>query len=340
MEIKLSICIPTYNRANYIVETIDSIASQLNNEIEIVVSDNASNDGTEKIIRSYQSKISNIKYFCWSKNVGADLNYLKVIELARGKYCWFIGSDDTLKPYAIKRMLQEINLGHDIYLCSRTLCDVSLNPIKDQSFVSTKSDLTFQFYCENDIIMYLKKSLGLGALFSYISSITFLRERWNNVHCDNSFINSAYSHVYMLISVIKKGCVLKYINDPLVNCRTNNDSFLENGHLKRVMIDINGYLMIADHFFCQHNQLRDHFLKVLRRERNWKSAINIRRRAPKRDWKDLSVKLERIGFNHIVILLISMGSPFFWNLIYYLLSNLKLIPKIEHVALRTLLRNK
>jgi abequosyltransferase len=41
--------------------------------------------------------------------MGADLNYLKVVEIARGKYCWFLGSNDILELNVIKIILKEID---------------------------------------------------------------------------------------------------------------------------------------------------------------------------------------------------------------------------------------
>jgi len=62
MSIKLSICIPTYNRAAFLGEALDSVIRQATDEVEIVVSDNASTDNTEALVREYQARFPRIRY--------------------------------------------------------------------------------------------------------------------------------------------------------------------------------------------------------------------------------------------------------------------------------------
>ena len=101
---KLSICIPTYNRENYLSQLLESIVIQAPNDgsIEICVSDNASTDNTEAMIRHYRNQFNYIVYHCNDTNLGADKNYLKCVALASGEYCWLMGSDDQLITGAIK----------------------------------------------------------------------------------------------------------------------------------------------------------------------------------------------------------------------------------------------
>ena len=144
-KVKLSICIPTYNRANFIEETIQSILSQATSEIEIVVSDNCSEDNTENIIRRIQKESNQITYFRWNENQGADLNYLKVVELAKGQYCWLLGSDDLLLPGSIDKILKEINFGYDIYLCNRIDCTYELRKVKKSDWLISTPTHIFDF---------------------------------------------------------------------------------------------------------------------------------------------------------------------------------------------------
>lgn len=92
----LSICIPTYNRKDCLIQCLESIVNKQDlSEIEIVISDNASSDGTNEIMKEYLIKYPNIIYFRNDENIGFDKNVLKVISLASGKYCLFIGDDDA-----------------------------------------------------------------------------------------------------------------------------------------------------------------------------------------------------------------------------------------------------
>ncbi len=67
---QLSICIPTYNRKECLSQCLESIIKQsVFNDIEIIISDNASTDGTFDIIKEYCDKFSNISYFRNSENI-------------------------------------------------------------------------------------------------------------------------------------------------------------------------------------------------------------------------------------------------------------------------------
>ena len=83
----LSICIPTYNRAKYLENTLDSIVqnSVFNNRIEIVISDNASTDNTRELCENYSSKYSNIYYYRNDKNLH-DENFPIVLSKGHGVY--------------------------------------------------------------------------------------------------------------------------------------------------------------------------------------------------------------------------------------------------------------
>lgn len=84
----LSICIPTYNRAEYLRKTLDSIVNQEGfvEHCEIVISDNGSSDNTAEVVEEFVSLYSNIRYHQNETNIGPDRNFLKVMDFALGKY--------------------------------------------------------------------------------------------------------------------------------------------------------------------------------------------------------------------------------------------------------------
>lgn len=84
----LSICIPTYSRSEYLNNCLNSIITQsafLDGKIEVVVSDNASEDNTEQIGYEFASKHENIKYFRNQKNI-RDRNFPLALSRATGLY--------------------------------------------------------------------------------------------------------------------------------------------------------------------------------------------------------------------------------------------------------------
>jgi len=111
--IKLSICIPTYNRAGHLKNCLNSIAlSNIQSvfNFEICISDNNSSDDTESVVRSAQKSLR-IKYHKNPSNLGIPRNFLNVVSMAEGEFVWLIGDDDLLMPNAISRLYELID-GH------------------------------------------------------------------------------------------------------------------------------------------------------------------------------------------------------------------------------------
>jgi glycosyltransferase involved in cell wall biosynthesis len=102
---KLTIAIPTYNGQDTICGTLDSVISQLEKGVEILVSDNASTDHTFEIIRKYQLKYPDIHYFRNSENLGADQNIDLVVRRSNGDYVWLLGDDDKIVLGGIKKVM-------------------------------------------------------------------------------------------------------------------------------------------------------------------------------------------------------------------------------------------
>lgn len=113
---KLSICIPTYNRAYYLSNCLNSIIIaklDLNLKFQVCISDNGSTDNTEEVVKKVKSFID-IKYHKNKKNLGIPRNFLKVVSMADGEFVWLIGDDDLLMPYAIKELYKLINSHSDV----------------------------------------------------------------------------------------------------------------------------------------------------------------------------------------------------------------------------------
>ncbi len=299
-KIKLSICIPTYNFGWIIGETLKSIIDQADDDIEVVVVDGGSTDNTKEIVLGFRQLSPKITYHRLKAKGGIDKDLARTVEFARGDYCWLMSSDDVFRPGAIQRVLNEIKLGYDIYVCNRTECDRSLKPARNLPWLSKEiDDDVFDLSTEEKLIKYFNKSQSIGALFSYISSIIFRHDKWNAAMHDERFTGSNYAHVFRLFSIMKNGGTLKYIRDSLILCRRCNDSFLENGLFNRYLIDINGYLFLASHLFSDA-AVRRSFLAVMRREHKWYEFAALRNLAPDiASWNALERKLIEYGYPRV-----------------------------------------
>ncbi len=97
---KVSVCIPTYNRKDYLKETLESAFAQTYKDYEVIVVDDGSTDGTEDMVKQLGVPVN----YYWQKNSGDAAARNKLIELARGQYISFIDSDDLLLPDAIEKL--------------------------------------------------------------------------------------------------------------------------------------------------------------------------------------------------------------------------------------------
>ncbi len=103
---RISICIPTYNRAIHLSNCLQSIISNKSRsaiDFEVCVSDNCSADETEEVVRRAQASLD-IKYQKNPRNLGIPQNFLNVVAMAEGEFVWLIGDDDLLMPYALEKL--------------------------------------------------------------------------------------------------------------------------------------------------------------------------------------------------------------------------------------------
>lgn len=92
----VSICATFFNAERYIHRLINSCLNQTYKNIEIVIVDDASTDGSERVIREYMARDSRIKYFINDKRIGLALSLAKMFQLANGDFVMMIGADDWL----------------------------------------------------------------------------------------------------------------------------------------------------------------------------------------------------------------------------------------------------
>jgi len=141
---KISICIPTYNRATLIAETLDSILAQITGECEVVISDNASTDRTPEVISRYVDKCDNIRYYRNETNIGPDRNYDRVVELSRGEYCWLMADDDLMKPGAIEAVLNAISeCDHSLLVINAERRNFNLSQVLQSRIYDIVEDRTY-----------------------------------------------------------------------------------------------------------------------------------------------------------------------------------------------------
>lgn len=101
----LTVAIPTYNRAKSLEKSLKYLKKENTSLIEILISDNNSLDQTEILVKKYRKQMPNLSYNKNDFNIGYSGNILKLYELAKTKYIWFLSDDEEILPNAVENIL-------------------------------------------------------------------------------------------------------------------------------------------------------------------------------------------------------------------------------------------
>lgn len=129
----ISICIPSYNRAVYLSELLESISSQSFVNYEVVICEDDSPQRSEISYIVEKFKISNpvisLRYFENEQNLGYDGNIRRLIEKSKGEYCLFLGNDDLLCNNALS-VISTILMKHvDCGVIVRSYATFDIDPL-------------------------------------------------------------------------------------------------------------------------------------------------------------------------------------------------------------------
>ena len=127
----VTIGIPVYNGERYLEEAIRSVLSQTREDLELVISDNASTDGTAEICSDYARKDPRVRCLRNPSNLGAAPNYNIVFEQARGRFFKWLAHDDRMTPTYVAKTTRVLETRPDAVLCNSVVAyiDGQGNPI-------------------------------------------------------------------------------------------------------------------------------------------------------------------------------------------------------------------
>ncbi len=220
MSIKLSICIPTYNRAMLLAQTLENVIAQATGEVEIVVSDNASPDNTEEVVRGLQKRFPRLTYFRQPENRGADRNYLQTVALAQGEWCWLLGDDDLLEPGAISYLLGNyLNESRplDFALLLVTSYDSEMKTVLQRS--ADILGITEDIYT-TDVPAFFQKFFQE----SYLSIFVVRRALWNRINPE-PYVGTGLTYLGITYEYLQVDAPVVLIARSLVRYRGQNVSW-------------------------------------------------------------------------------------------------------------------
>lgn len=200
---QLSICIPTYNRAAYLRQSLESIllsTKDYEKDIEIIISDNASPDETCKVVAEHQRKHSFINYHRNDTTVPAEKNFYLVASLAKGDYIWLFGDDDLMEPHAIAAILKRINENHNLVICNYPLWSNDFSKVLRERMLPIRRDMIIS---DHDVLL---RTMGLR--LGFISMVIIRRDIFLELPLSEyeAYIDYGFPFVYAVYSGMLHRC--------------------------------------------------------------------------------------------------------------------------------------
>jgi abequosyltransferase len=221
----LSICIPTYNRAHYLPEALESLMPQLADDIELLVYDTGSMDGTAEFMEAFAKQHPDVRFFRLHERRGVDEALLFLLEESFGQYVWFFGSDDVLRDGAVdtirRRILQARIRPALLYLNHQV--------VDDQGKLLIPSNLGIATDCHFEKGRACVAWLGLH--LGYISACIFRRDLVWPPSDAREYIGSLWVGLHLNLRALSSTLPAAYIGTPLVRARRNPSNVYDYGKI-------------------------------------------------------------------------------------------------------------
>ena len=335
----ISICIPTYNRCFFLIDTLHDLFKQaidlgVESQIEVCISNNASTDNTKEELEKLHSDFPQFKILVNHNetNIGADRNFIKVLSMSSGQYSILKGDDDYFQAGGLKYLLNMLNENPqiDFFISDVDIVNTRREFICHVDYLREKEQLIVDFSKEIEARNYFALCNSILPLGSFISAVIFKTEAVKSVEMDPVFIGSCYAFEFYFWKYLLNGHKLMYRKQSYIQA-VMGTSNIWGGGIARDALDISAFGFIADYFFMD-SPLRQDFKDVVNRMYKDYSYIPIDQR------KDFKEKLypALIKTNHPLIKQIKGRASTLSLLAYVLLSIMpnKIVNKIRLIIKR------
>lgn len=168
----ISVIILNYNNATFLEHCIASITSQSLSNIEILIVDDCSNDGSMSIIEKHARSDQRIKYLRNGSNIGTFMFRKRSVRTASGQYIMFLDSDDFLTSNACEIAYNNISEGYDGVIFNEASIDLtnhdSLSAINHEKYINransgvyTRKDILKSAFIDNQLPRQVNKMICL-----------------------------------------------------------------------------------------------------------------------------------------------------------------------------------
>ena len=324
----LTIAIPTYNRKNMLKRALNSIVPQLSSKIEILVSDNASNDGTDAMISENFPMVYYIKN---ELNMGADYNFLQCFREAKGKYILLLGSDDRLVDGALNYLTDFLETNN---------CDLiftnfrKFDSTKKEAFIKESEHI--KSYAEKQDILTTDRNCYIsyaGHSITFMSASIVRREFILKVENPERFIGTYFMHTYIIFDSVRlNDALFGVIMQPLIEANaTAGESELSKTPEKDITVF--GKCMYA--LLCEHavkcgfkkTQMRKIYLQYLHNYPFWLRLLSYKHKKNVNSinnfWQDGYPVVKHFPSEWIKVMLVAITPRWVINVIYKIYKSFK-----------------
>lgn len=261
----VTVVIPTHNRVELLGRAIESVQAQTFSKLDIVVVDDASDDGTQDLMSGISDE--RIRYIRHPRNEGGSAARNTGIAVARGEFIAFLDDDDVWKPGKIKTQLAHIR-EHDVVICGYTLHsgkrELRGTPGDGRSF-AIKED------------MLRRGFVGWG-----MSTLLARTECFSDIRFDNTLpVGQDWDLVIRLANRYK----LRYVDDPLVSINIAPHGRITTRMVSAPMEQIEDRMAVLrkhreflGSFWFRYHEARMLLYRVRDRQDRWKLMLYAIRR--------------------------------------------------------------
>lgn len=239
------ICIPNYNNANTVAQTLDSILAQSYKNIKIKVFDNASNDDSLTILRAYEKDYSQIEVFTNDENIGGEANFEKCIQHMEGDFAAIYHSDDVYLPKIVEKQVEFFNYFPECNAVSTHAYEIDRNGNRIGKRHLPKNMRGKKYFIFRDQLALYKKILQYNNFIICPSVMARTEVFRNHIKTWNGkdYKTAADLDVWLRFSDIG---AFGFINEPLMCYRVSEASLSYN--MARMKTTANDIFLVLDDY--------------------------------------------------------------------------------------------
>jgi glycosyltransferase involved in cell wall biosynthesis len=211
-EVKLTVVMTTYNRAEYIASAVQSILNQTYQQFHFIILDNCSTDHTEQVIKSIND--SRIRYIKNEKNIGFVSNTNKAIELCETEYLSIVHDDDIFKSHFLETEMKIMEQNPLLSIVGSNRTYIDENGLKLNDMHVLNRDYIFKKF------EYIKSGLTL-CMPTIIYRMSFLLENNLKYSEELGFVSDSFFQYELNMMDTQ----IYFVAEPLIFYRTHKNQF-------------------------------------------------------------------------------------------------------------------